>query len=448
MALEGDLSVFRLPDILQVIAQQRKTGILTIQGKSDILAVSFLDGEIVAADALNQSFEELLGEVLSGRGVVRPADFSKLAEEQRTSGERFVDFLVNRGALSREQLLESLRDLTYRLLLDVLRWREGQFKFYGGEEVAYEEGIRPLRVADVLMKALRDLAGEPGREGWMPHGFLAYAKIGDARPSRLIPEGFDETTPLDPSVAWITADEAELLEHLDGRTHAETLARSLGLGETRTYYALFRLLQAGLVRPIGEEEEWAEGPRAAVSSPTDSGRRVRPEALRMDRDAVEAADAALPRTGAGRWTRWIPGACALLALAIVAGTMLSPGSLLLAAPGLGHQRESLERLRRLSRFAHVDRAARTFHLLEGTYPSVLEELVTRGLLPERDTYDPRGAPLAYRATEEEYEIQPIEAGRNEPERGLKEGVFGDFLLDRSMFAGLNKNTGAPIVLID
>ena len=52
MAIEGNLEVFQLPEILQMIAAQRKTGILTVQGESDIVAVSFKDGQVVAADAL------------------------------------------------------------------------------------------------------------------------------------------------------------------------------------------------------------------------------------------------------------------------------------------------------------------------------------------------------------------------------------------------------------
>ena len=78
MALEGDLRLFRLPDILQVISQQQKTGILTVQGDQDILAVSFLRGDIVAADALNQNFETGLGEVLASQGLVRPESLSRL----------------------------------------------------------------------------------------------------------------------------------------------------------------------------------------------------------------------------------------------------------------------------------------------------------------------------------------------------------------------------------
>ena len=88
MALEGDLQIFLLPDILQVVSQQQKTGILTVQGENDILAVSFLRGEIVAADALNQNFEEGLGEVLASQGLVRPDDFARISEGPRASGRR------------------------------------------------------------------------------------------------------------------------------------------------------------------------------------------------------------------------------------------------------------------------------------------------------------------------------------------------------------------------
>ena len=53
MAVEGTLEVFKLPEILQMISQQQKTGILTVQGQQDIIAVSFLKGQIVTVDSLN-----------------------------------------------------------------------------------------------------------------------------------------------------------------------------------------------------------------------------------------------------------------------------------------------------------------------------------------------------------------------------------------------------------
>jgi hypothetical protein len=443
--LEGDLAHFRLADILQVIASQRKTGILTVQGKSDILAVSFLEGGIVAADALNQSLDELVGEVLVRRELIEPARFARLVDEQRGSGERLVDFLVSRQAVSRDQLLESIEDLTYRLILDVLRWKEGQFKFYGGEEVAHEEGVRPLRVDELLMRSMAELPPEEGRAAALVSGMSTYVRAADGRPVRRIPVGFDEHTPLDPGIAWVTTDEEVVLERLDGRTTADTLARTSGLGESRVYYALSRLRGAGLVRELADGEEIP----ALAATPGHSAPRAAPapEALRMDRQ-LEAAEEprAVPHALGRRWAaavRLVPLAAAAAVL-ITAFTL--PGHLLYPAPGQGDARDTFYRVRRLARFAAIDRAARTYHLLEARYPSSLEELGRRGLLPVRAQDDFEGQALEYRPKGEEYEI--VVRGKDESPVGLREGVFGDFLLDRTLFADLETSAGVPLVLVD
>jgi len=450
MALEGDLGLFSLSDVLQVVAQQRKTGILTVQGKSDILAVSFFNGEIVAADALNQSFEVLLGDVLAARGSVDAAHFALLAEQQRSSGERLVDYLIAAGALRREELLESLRELTYRLLLDVLRWREGQFKFYGGEEVAFEEGIRPLRVDDVLMRALGDLSADPGRSAAVPHGFMTYVPAAGAREVREIPDGFDEATPLDPSIAWLTPEEMSILGRLDGKTTADRLARRSGVGETRTYFVLHRLLQAGLIEALPEgaaapEPELRPAPPApaAAAAPAPRG-----EALRVERAAlVDAATIGEESPERARWRRRSLLAATLVAASWVLGlAFVRPGAVLFPAPNDREARDGYERLLRLSRFDLIDRALRTYHLLDGRYPPTLDKLVELRALPDRALADPSGVPLVFRSEPEEYRLLASASGSTLSD--VREGVFGDFLLDRQMFAGLEDKGGVPIVLVD
>lgn len=154
MAVEGSLDLFRLPEILQVISQERKTGILTVQGTEDIVAVSFLQGRIVAADALNATTEEGLGAVLVEEGHVPEDVLRRLAVRSEAEGERLADLLVREGHVEREALLEGMRIQTSRLLTSLLEWRRGEFKFYGGDEVSYEEGFRSIGVDEVLLAAV------------------------------------------------------------------------------------------------------------------------------------------------------------------------------------------------------------------------------------------------------------------------------------------------------
>lgn len=165
MALEGSLQVFKLPEILQMIALQQYTGILTVQGESDIVAISFLRGQVVAADALNQTVEERLGRVLAARGQVRPEDFAAVTAEHQTGGGRPIDLLVSGGYVTRPQLLGALRSQTAELLAEVLRWQLGDFKFYRGEEVSYEDGFEPILVHELMVAAAAEPQPPPAPTG-------------------------------------------------------------------------------------------------------------------------------------------------------------------------------------------------------------------------------------------------------------------------------------------
>src|SRR6266568_2845118 len=61
MALQGTLKDFSLADIFQLIGLQKKTGVLTLKSGQEVVTVSFLDGNVVAADSLHRRLEERLG---------------------------------------------------------------------------------------------------------------------------------------------------------------------------------------------------------------------------------------------------------------------------------------------------------------------------------------------------------------------------------------------------
>ncbi len=153
MAVEGTLDLFKLPEILQLVSQQKKTGILTVQGQQDIVAISFLNGRIVAADALNTTLEEGLSQLLFKEGMISAPDLARATSEHQASGGRLIDLLVERRFIERSQLLEALRLQTYRLLEQILGWSQGDFKFYSGDEVSYEEGFTPIPVEELLINS-------------------------------------------------------------------------------------------------------------------------------------------------------------------------------------------------------------------------------------------------------------------------------------------------------
>ena len=399
MAVEGTLGVFRLPEILQLIAQQGKTGILTVQGPHDMVAISFLRGDIVYADALNQPAEEGLERVLVGDGLVRREDLARAAAEIQTGGGRLIDVLVERQHLSRPELLEALRLQTFRLLEQLLLWQEGDFKFFSGEEVSYEEGFAPIRVQDLLIRSVEDLE----EEGRRPPAPLSAPPLSPPPPPR-------------PTLVPVPPEPARPPMSIAPHPVVPVAA------------------PAPVTPPIAVEPR-----REAIVVP--------PEEPAVEPVTATPSAGAAAVVRAPGWPAALLGAA--LAVALAAGLLLAPQRVLLPFPFQRGEREALLAAQRASLYAKLDRAARTSFVLDGHFPERLETLRARGLLGGADLRDPEGRPLAWQGGQEAYAVRPaVEAGPLAAGAG-RGTIRGDFQLDPEFLSARPEGQAAqPLVLLD
>ena len=390
MAVEGTLDLFKLPEILQLVAQQRKTGILTVQGQQDIIAVSFLNGQIVAADALNQTVEDGLAQILVGEGLMTAGDFARASAEYHSSGLRLLDFLVERLYVARPELMRALRIQMTRLLEQLLSWDKGEFKFYSGDEVSYEEGFVPIAVDELLFQIAQRNPGLPAGlrpvPAPPPPGPRPAPPPAAASPPRQAAPAAPAAPPDDPAAA--------------ARPGLRVVRREEG-------------------EPAGRE-------------PAGPFRKMK----------VEAPPAAAEPSVA-------PGLLAAgLALLLVTVLVFRTERVLLPFPWQEREREALAQDLRSSQYLKIDQAAKTWFLLEGRFPANLGELVKAGLLDRADLRDPQGLPLRYEPGEESYTLQPMDAGRPVAGTETSEAVTGNFLLDPEILMVPAEAVEHPLVLLD
>jgi len=77
MALKGTLKDFSLADIFQLIGIQKKTGVLTLKNDKEVVTVSFVEGNVVSADALHRRLEDRIGTVLVKSGRITEAQLQE-----------------------------------------------------------------------------------------------------------------------------------------------------------------------------------------------------------------------------------------------------------------------------------------------------------------------------------------------------------------------------------
>ena len=446
MEPQGSDASRELVDVLLTLGRLRRTGILTVQGNQQIIGMTFLDGQIVGTDALNESLEEGLGAVLASRELVSAEDFASMVSEYDAGGGRVTELLIERNYIDREQLLDAQRRHCYLLCRQVLSWSDFEYKFYAGSEVAHEDGIYPLAVEELLVRAAEDLGSQGPLPGTMPAADAVFQQTdvdGTAagRDELLIGLAMD-------------GDEgaSDLLERIDGRLSVVDLASDLGLSEYEARLTFYLLERAGRVRvtDAGTGEFLPRVGGKAVAKAAGAGAAVAQVGARWFRKGKVSAPGAERRNVSSiEWNAWPARVLGLGAfLLVIALAMTDHGRFLLPFPWQEGLRQSVLDEQTSAVYLKIDRAAKTSFLLNGHFPERLGELIADSYLTPRDLVDPAGRSLGYASQVAGYLIYPEEgANAAAPGAARTETVSGNFLLDPE-FVPEKTVEQAPLVLLD
>lgn len=158
MALEGTLKDFSLPDILQLIGLQKKTGILTLRHKKEEARILFMNGMVVGAESSNQKLENRLGRVLVKTNRISQGELDQALEVQSKTLQRLGQVLVQKGFIKPQDLHESLQIQVTEIIYRLFRWTDGEYHFNPESTVEYDhEHITPIGSESILMEGMRML---------------------------------------------------------------------------------------------------------------------------------------------------------------------------------------------------------------------------------------------------------------------------------------------------
>lgn len=403
MALEGTLRDFSLADILQLIALQHKTGLLTVRSPGDTVTLGFVDGQLVSAESSAQRLDTRLGTVLVKTRRLSPEVLQRALEMQAQTLQRLGFILLRNGFCSAQDLSDGLDIQIRRIAYGLFRWTDGDYVFEQTDHVDYDpESTTPISVERLLMEGARMLDEWPIVEKVVWSLDLVYQKVPVAQP--VIPaededevEVIEDTTlakrSRDKRVDPIRVSRAEwsVYELVDGhRTVAEI--NELGfLSEFDGCKACFDLVSRGLIE---------EAMPRAVEAPDEPGVPAGVPAARAPFDLNLLVGV---------------GLAFLLALAVRFQSK-NPLNLVTLPPRRdavvgGYEKSlSLLKLRRLAE--GVD----TYTLISGRLPDGLDAVVASQIVQPRDLEDPWGTKYRYIVQGEKFYLVGFDAdGHTDPD---------------------------------
>jgi tetratricopeptide (TPR) repeat protein len=135
----GDIKSFALPEVLEFLRLQHKTGSLVVSSRRGAGIVRLVKGQVTSASAPGIG---RLGEALVARNIITRAQLDAVLAQQRRDdnagdgdgAETLGDLLMRQRPGDREPLTRAVFQQVLDALEEMLAWKEGAFSFHPGAD--------------------------------------------------------------------------------------------------------------------------------------------------------------------------------------------------------------------------------------------------------------------------------------------------------------------------
>jgi len=177
MALNGTLRDFGIADILQLIAQQQKTGTLHLESKDQEVHIGFQDGVIVQAESTTRRRKDLFGTMLVRAEIISEEQLEEALETQKRTLQRLGDVLVSTGVITKERYRQMAQLQFNETLYRLFSWKSGTYAFEQGTVHYDPADVTPVRAESVLMEGFRMVDEWPVIRKRIPRYDLVFEKV-------------------------------------------------------------------------------------------------------------------------------------------------------------------------------------------------------------------------------------------------------------------------------
>lgn len=245
--LKGYLGGFDLTDVLQLISQQQKTGMLTVKSNADQVVLSFKSGQIIGMNPgmANQEFD--LEQMLKKSGWLSVSWLNNLRQEQIRQNISLEQMLVEHEVMNAEEIgrLNLLR--IFEALACILRWKKGSYTFQPTSMVQETPYLPPQPSDFVLFEILRQMDELSVFEHNIPSVNAIYETVStfaSETDDNLFSEDFKDSLPL---------EEQTILELVTKNNTVQDIIDESLLGKYNVYRILNSFSESGIIAQKGEK---------------------------------------------------------------------------------------------------------------------------------------------------------------------------------------------------
>lgn len=231
MPIEGDLRSLNLASVLQLIGQERLTGVLKLKKRNELVDIGFAEGEVTGAFYERGDNVDRLEVYLVRSGMLGKNVYELVDEIHNETKRPIMNIILEDRYLAKEEVERVIRFKIQEVFDELFMWKEGTFKFEQAS-IIYPKSLIKIRMKTqgLILEAARRIDEWPRIQETFSSGDIVLKKV--ERPEL-------KFTP--------SENEKRLLNLLDGHRSIDDLIEIDGLGKFNTYTTLYRLFSTGQI---------------------------------------------------------------------------------------------------------------------------------------------------------------------------------------------------------
>ncbi len=250
--LNANLENFELTDVMQLITQQVKCGILSVEGSNGSCSWSFNEGNLVDFDCNFPGHILDLKNILKQAGTLDDKQLILIHEsEDLNSSQAFEKALIKKNICKRDELEKiNLRRLIESFII-TLQWTKGRYKFIPTSEINRNRFLAPQDANFIVLEALRqidEMAVIKKRLQPLDRVYVSSLTLDNdetaAEDSALFQEGLHDQ---------FDNDEFEVYKLFDGKRSLREVLENSITGQFHTCRTMLNFIERGIVTPLSEE---------------------------------------------------------------------------------------------------------------------------------------------------------------------------------------------------
>ena len=162
MPLSGDTETVYLFSILQLLCNDKKTGVLRVWKGIEDVKIYFNEGTIIYATGSQKKFR--LGYLLRTSGIVSAQNIRKCLKIAKLKGQALGKVMVEEGVVTEKKLAGFMHEKVQETLYDLFMWKKGNFEFSQSNLNLSGHVITELNTMELILEASRRVDEQAAKE--------------------------------------------------------------------------------------------------------------------------------------------------------------------------------------------------------------------------------------------------------------------------------------------